>query len=153
MLDLKALRFKALENKKSLFLDVKCDYWKQFSMCFQLQTTSNRLETWRSWMSTFQTHREHNYLKLVVNDCIIIFLQDICTDDRVAKERWGLFMESGSTLLIAFIQRKCLRPCFWQRFIKGCLYNKHLIFMSDVYFHFIEFNLLTVFYTVWSALG
>lgn len=104
-------------------------------------------------MSIFQTHREHNYLKLVVNDCIIIFLQDICTDDGVAKERWGLFMESCSTLLIAFIQRKCLWPCLWQRFVKGCLHNKHLISMSYVYFHVIKSNILTAFYIDWSALS
>lgn len=56
-------------------------------------------------------------------------------------------MEGSSTLLIAFIQRKCLWPRLWQRVVTGCLHNNHLIFlkMSFVHFHLIEFNLLTAF--------
>lgn len=76
-------------------------------MCFQLQPASIRV--------AFQSHREHNYPQLLVNDCIMIFLQDICSDDGDDGERRGSFMVSRRTLLIAFTQRDCFRASSFRR--------------------------------------
>lgn len=110
---IQALRHQKI--KKSLSPDDKRHYGEQLPNVLPITANLNQSGEPTVMDVGFPISQRTQLSQLLVNDCIMIFLQDICSDDGDDGERRGSFMVSRRTLLIAFTQRDCFGASSFRR--------------------------------------